>query len=146
MHVQKFLKEQMKVAGERISWPAVFFCVPDRGIGWRAGRPSWLAGRQEAWTVWLWRAVEKEGEVCGCLYVQICWTGELQRETKQMFACVVDGAYKTRNSWINFDIYSYSYKSCRIVYCVYIWRHQSAVHSDFYNGNWILALLGPCLS
>lgn len=88
MHVQKFPKEQMKVAGERISWPAVFFCVPDRGIGCRVGGPSWLAGRQEARTVCLWRAVEKEGEMCGCLYVQICWTSEPQKETKQMFACV----------------------------------------------------------
>lgn len=37
----------MKVAGERISWPAVFFSVPDRGIGCRAGgHLDWLAGKR----------------------------------------------------------------------------------------------------
>lgn len=41
--------------------------------------------------------MEKEGEVCGCLNVQICWTGELQNETKQMLACVFDSAYDTLN-------------------------------------------------
>lgn len=87
----------MKVAGERISWPAVFFSVPDRGIGCRAGgHLDWLAGKrlEQFACEELWKKREK------CVGVYMCRSvglGELQNETKQMLACVFDSAYDTLN-------------------------------------------------
>jgi len=89
MHVQKFPKEQMKVAGERISWPAVFFSVPGRGIGCRAGgQLDWLAGKrlEQFACEELWKKREK------CVGVYMCGSAGLasckMRQSKCLHVCV----------------------------------------------------------